>query len=101
MMEKYLYPTIKLMHFLRERGGKFPGGIKSLRYTHSIYRDKFTPKDRTPKDLEALKVTTLTADYELRDQIRSEIGDVDSVSIQMRNTLIVNLQKVYTYTSEV
>jgi hypothetical protein len=56
------------------------------------------PKDRTLDDLEeALKqATTLTADHELCDhQIRSELVQVDSVSSQMRTTL-VNLQEACT-----
>jgi hypothetical protein len=44
------------------------------------------------QDLETLRATTPTADHELLQQVRSEVAHVDTVSSQMRNTLIA-LQK--------
>jgi hypothetical protein len=53
------------------------------------------PKQRAQEDLEVLKAATLTADYELCDQVRSEVQQVDNAHLQMRN-ILYNLQKAVT-----
>ncbi len=93
VMEKYLFPTIKLMDYCREKGMQsFPGGIEVMALYSFYLQGQVNPRDRTYQDLEALRATTLTADHELLQQIRSEVAHVDTSSNQMRNTLIA-LQK--------
>jgi hypothetical protein len=93
VMEKYLFPTIKLMDHCREKGTQsFPGGIEVMALYSFYLQGQVYPRDRTFQDLETLRATTLTADHELLQQIRSEVAHVDTSSSQMRNTLLA-LQK--------
>jgi hypothetical protein len=93
VMEKYLFPTIKFMDYCREKGMQsLPGGIEVMALYSFYLQGQVNPRDRTYQDLEALRATTLTADHELLQQIRSEVAHVDTSSNQMRNTLIA-LQK--------
>jgi hypothetical protein len=93
VMEKYLFPTIKLMDYCRENGMRsFPDGIEVMALYSFYLQGQVYPRDRTLQDLETLRAKTLTADHELLQQIRPEVAYVDTVSSQMRNTLIA-LQK--------
>jgi hypothetical protein len=96
VMEKYLYPTMKLMQYLHEKGGKdLPGGIQTMAMYSFYLQGQLYPKQRAQEDLEVLKAATLTADHELCSQVRSEVQQVDNAQIQMRNVLY-NLQKAVT-----
>jgi hypothetical protein len=96
VMEKYLYPTMKLMQHLHEKCGKdFPGGIQTMAMYSFYLQGQLYPKQRAQEDLEVLKAATLTADHELCSQVRSEVQQVDNAHIQMRNVLY-NLQKAVT-----
>ncbi len=93
VMEKCLFPTIKLMDHCREKGmHSFPGGIEVMALYTFYLQGQVYPRDRTLQDLETLRTTTLTADHELLQQVRSEVAHVDTSSSQMRNTLLA-LQK--------
>jgi hypothetical protein len=70
----------------------FPGGIEVMALYSFYLQGQVYPRDRTFQDLETLSATTLTADHELLQQIRSEVAHVDTSSSQMRNTLLA-LQK--------
>ena len=98
LMEKYLYPTIKLMHFLEERRtnipGNLPGGIEAMALYSFYLQGQVYPRERTQQDLDALHAATSTADHDLTTQIRSELGYSDHVGFQMRTTL-ANLQKAF------
>ncbi len=99
IMEKYLYPTIKLMHFLNERQINIPGNLLGCIEAMALYsfylQGQVYPRERTQEDLDALQAATLTADHDLITQIRSGLGYADHVGFQMRTTL-ANLQKVFT-----
>jgi hypothetical protein len=96
MMEKYLYPTIKLMQHLQEKGGKdLPGGIQTMAMYSFYLQGQLYPKQRAQDDLEVLKAATLTSDDELCNQVRSEVQQVGNAHTQMRNILF-NLQKAVT-----
>ena len=78
MLEKYMYPTIKLMQHLQERGGNIAnnlpgGGIETMPLFSFYLQGQIYPKERAQEDLEALKAATLTSDDELCDQARSKI----------------------------
>ena len=89
LMEKYLFPTIKLMDYCRKKGMQtFPGGIEVMVLYSFYLQGQVYPRDRTLQDLETLKATTLTADHELLQQIRSEVAHADTVSSQMRKPLL-------------
>jgi hypothetical protein len=84
VMEKYLFPTIKLMDYCREKGMQsFPGGIEVMALYSFYLQGQVNPRDRTYQDLETLRATTLTADHELMQQIRSEVAHVDTSSNQI------------------
>jgi hypothetical protein len=97
IMEKYFFPTIKLMSFLQERKsnipGNVPGGIEAMALYSFYLQGQVYPREKTQEDLDALQAATLTADHDLVTQIRSELG-YDDVSSKMRNTLC-NLQKAF------
>jgi hypothetical protein len=96
MMEKYLYPTIKLMQHLQEKGGNdLPGGIQTMAMYSFYLQGQLYPKQRAQEDLDVLKAATLTSDDELCNQVRSEVQQVDNAQIQMRN-ILYNLQKAVT-----
>ncbi len=93
MMEKYLLPTIKLMEFLHEKGvDNLPGGLEVAAIYSFFLQGQLYPKERVDTDLEVLRATTLTDDFDLTGQMRSEAANVNTTSIQMRN-LILNLQR--------
>ena len=98
LMEKYLYPTIKLMHFLHERRtnipGNLPGGMEAMALYSFYLQGQVYPRERTQADLDALHAATLTADHDLVAQIRSELGYSDTVGFQMRTTLY-NLRQAF------
>jgi hypothetical protein len=95
VMEKYLYPTMKLMQHLHEKGDKdLPGGIQTMAMYSFYLQGQLYPKQRAQEDLEVLKAATLTADHELCSQVRSEVQQVDNAQIQMRNVLY-NLQILF------
>ncbi len=78
VMEKYLFPTIKLMDYCREKGMQsFPGGIEVMALYSFYLQGQVYPRDRTLQDLETLRATTLTADHELLQQVRSEVAHVE------------------------
>jgi hypothetical protein len=96
MMEKYLYPTIKLMQHVQEKSGNdLPGGIQTMAMYSFYLQGQLYPKQRAQEDLEILKAATLTSDDELYNQVRSEVQEVDNAHTQMRNILF-NLQKAVT-----
>jgi hypothetical protein len=81
MMERYLFPTIKLV-------------VSAVRREFKTSQDyRLWLRDRSLEDLEMLRAATLTIGNEVLEQIRSEVpAHVDTVSSQMRNTLLA-LQK--------
>ncbi len=98
LMEKYLYPSIMLMHFLNERRtnipGNLPGGLEAMALYSFYLQGQVYPGERAQADLDALQAATFTADHDLITQIRSELGYSDHISFQMRTTL-ANLQKAF------
>jgi hypothetical protein len=89
LMENYLFPTIKLMDYCREKGMQnFSGGIEVMALYSFYLQKQVYSRDRTLQDLETLRATTLSTDHELLQQIRSEVAHVDTVSSQMRKPLL-------------
>jgi hypothetical protein len=91
MLEKYMYPTIKLMQHLQERGGNIAnnlpgGGIETMPLFSFYLQGQIYPKERAQEDLEFLKAVTLTSDDDLCDQDRSEVQQVDTAHMQMRKS---------------
>jgi hypothetical protein len=70
-MEKYLYPTLYLMHYLHERGeNNLPGGIESM-ITYSFFaQGQSLPQSRTMHDL-----ILRTEEYCFPYRIRFELSD--------------------------
>jgi hypothetical protein len=99
LMEKYLYPTMKLMQHLQKQSGdtmnNLPGGIETMVMYSFYLQGQLYPKRRAQEDLEVLKAATLTSDDELCNQFRSEAQQVDTAHTQMRN-ILYNLQKAVT-----
>ncbi len=96
MMEKYLHPTITLMQHLRKhKASELPGGLEVAAIYSFFLQGQLFPKERVKADLEVLRVTTATDDFDLRSQLGSEASNVDTTAAQMRNTLL-NLWKTCT-----
>jgi hypothetical protein len=91
LMEKYLCPSIMLMHFINERRtnipGNLPGGLEAMALYSFYLQGQVYPRERAQADLDALQAATFTADHDLIIQIRSELGYSDHVSFQMLTTL--------------
>jgi hypothetical protein len=93
MMEKYLLPTIKLMEHLHANGlHELPGGLEVAAIYSFFLQGQLYPKERVKEDLEVLKATTITDDFDLRGQLQSEAANVEATAAQMR-TILLNLQK--------
>jgi hypothetical protein len=72
-MEKYLYPTLFLMHYLHERGGNnLPGGIESM-IAYSFFAQGHLPQSRTMHDLSVLRNTVFPTGLDLCFQIQDII----------------------------
>jgi hypothetical protein len=72
MMEKYLLPTIKLMEHLHANGlHELPGGLEVAAIYSFFLQGQLYPKERVKEDLEVLKATTITDDFDLRGQLQS------------------------------
>jgi hypothetical protein len=73
MMEKYLLPTIKLMEHLRKHKiSEFPGGLELAAIYSFFLQGQLSPKERVKTDLEVLRATTATDDFDLMGQLGSE-----------------------------
>jgi hypothetical protein len=56
IMEKYLYPTLHLMHYLHKNTVKnFPGGVESMMAYSFFLQGQSLPKNRTMHDLTVLR----------------------------------------------
>jgi hypothetical protein len=61
-MEKYLYPTMKLMQHLHEKcGTDLPEGIQTMAMYSFFLQGQQYPKQRAQEDLEVLKAATQTS----------------------------------------
>jgi hypothetical protein len=78
-MEKYLYPTLYLMRYLHERGGKsLPGGIEST-ITYSFFAQGHITRSRTMHDLSVLRNTVFSTGLDLDLQIRDNKESVEGL----------------------
>jgi hypothetical protein len=94
MMEKYLFPSLYLMHFLREKSKEenVPGGIDTAIVYSFFLHGSSMPRDRTLHDLEALRSTVSSAGTNLPAQLRTNSEVVDGLSTQLKTT-VRRLQK--------
>ncbi len=87
-MEKYLYPTLYLMRYLHDRGGKdLPGGIESM-ITHSFFtQGQLLPQSRTEHDISVLRNTVFSTGEDLHFQMQDNKEIAEGLCTQMRNSL--------------
>jgi hypothetical protein len=88
MMGKYLYPALYLMQYLQDKADKkLPGGIDMMIVYSFFLHGSAMPRNRTNRDLEALKSTTLSAGNDIPAQLRTNADVVDDLSSHLRSTL--------------
>ena len=88
IMEKYLYPTLRLMQFLhRNAGERLPAGVETMMAYSFFQQGMGPPKNRTLYDLEILRNTVSSSGDDLEDQLRNSSDAVDGLSSQLKKTL--------------
>ena len=88
IMEKYLYPTLRLMQFLhRNAGERLPAGVDTMMAYSFFQQGMGPPKNRTMYDLEILRNTVSSSGDDLEDQLRNSSDAVDGLSSQLKKTL--------------
>ncbi len=87
-MEKYLYPTLRLMQFLhRNAGERLPAGVDTMMAYSFFQQGMGPPKNRTMYDLEILRNTVSSSGDDIEDQLRNSSDAVDGLSSQLKKTL--------------
>jgi hypothetical protein len=88
IMEKYLYPTLRLMQFLHANAGeRLPAGVDTMMAYSFFQQGMGPPKNRTEYDLEILRNTVSSSGDDLEDQLRNSSDAVDGLSSQLKKTL--------------
>jgi hypothetical protein len=93
MLEKYLYPSLYLRHYLQDKADRnVPGGIDMMIVYSFFLRGSAMPRNRTIHDVEALRSTALSAGDNIPAQMLTNAEVVDGLSSHLRSTLM-RLQK--------
>ena len=88
MMEKYLYPALYLRDYLQDKADRtVPGGIDMMIVYSFFLQGSIMPRNRTIHDLEALRSTAFSADYDTPAQLQTSAEVVDGLSSHLRSTL--------------
>jgi hypothetical protein len=88
IMEKYLYPTLRLMKFLHKNAGdRLPAGVDMMMAYSFFQQGMRPPKNRTEYDLEILRNTVSSSGDDLEDHLRNSSDAVDGLSSQLKKTL--------------
>jgi hypothetical protein len=89
-MEKYLYPTLRVMQHLHSAKGKYeylPGGVESMIVYSYFHQGGGVPQNRTKRDLRVLRNTVFPAGSDLPDQLRTNNEVTEGISTHLRSTL--------------
>jgi hypothetical protein len=89
-MEKYLYPTLRVMQHLHSCKGQYdyiPGGVESMIVYSYFHQGGGFPQNRTERDLRVLRNTVFTAGSDLPDQLRINAEVTEGISTHLRSTL--------------
>jgi len=88
MMEKYLYPALYLRDYLQDKADRnVPGGIDMMIVYSFFLQGSIMPRNRTAHDLEALRSTAFSANYDTPAQLQTSAEVVDGLSSHLRSTL--------------
>ena len=80
-MEKYLYPTLRVMQHLHRHKGQYdyiPGGVESMIVYSYFHKGGGIPKNRTERDLRVLRNTVFPAGRDLPDQLKVSAPHCDA-----------------------
>jgi hypothetical protein len=87
-MEKYLYPTLRVMqhlHSLKSQYDYIPGGVESMIVYSYFHQGGGVPKNRTERDLRVLRNTVFPAGSDLPDQLRINAEVTEGISTHLRS----------------
>ena len=90
IMEKYLYPTLRVMQHLHRHKGQYdyiPGGVESMIVYSYFHKGGGIPKNRTERDLRVLRNTVFPAGSDLPDQLNVKAEVTEGISTHLRSTL--------------
>jgi len=90
VMEKYLYPTLRVMQHLHKHKGQYdyiPGGVESMMVYSYFHQGGGIPKNRTEHDLRVLRNTVFPAGSDLPDQLKVNAEVTEGISTHLRSTL--------------
>ncbi len=89
-MEKYLYPTLRVMQHLHNCKGQYdyiPGGVESMIAYSYFHQGGGVPQNRTERDLRVLRNTVFPAGSDLPDQLLRVNAEVtEGISTHLRST---------------
>ena len=89
-MEKYLYPTLRVMQELHSLKGRYeylPGGVESMIVYSFFQQGGGVAQNRTEQDLRMLRNTIFPAGSDLTDQLRVNAEVTEGLSTHLRSTL--------------
>jgi hypothetical protein len=87
-MEKYLYPTLRVMQHLHRHKGCYdylPGGVESMMVYSFFCQREGIPQNRTKRDLSVLRNTVFPAGSDLPDQLRTNVEVTEGISTHLRS----------------
>mgnify|MGYP000716360246 FL=1 len=89
-MEKYLYPTLRVMQELHSLKGRYeylPGGVESMIVYSFFQQGGRVAQNLTEQDLRLLRNTIFPAGSDLPDQLRVNAEVTEGLSTHLRSTL--------------
>ncbi len=86
-MEKYLYPTLRLMQFLHSNASeRLPAAVDTMMAYSFFQQGMGMPRNRTEYDLVILRNTVYSSGDDLEYQLRNTSDAVEGLSSQLRKT---------------
>jgi hypothetical protein len=83
-MEKYLFPTLRVMQHLHSNKGQYdyiPGGVESMIVYSYFHQGGGSPPNRTERDLRVLRNSIFPAGSDLPEQLRTNVEVTEGISI--------------------
>jgi hypothetical protein len=88
-MEKFLYPTLRVMQYLHSNKGQYhyiPGEVESMIVYSYFHQGGVSPPNRTERDFRVLRNTVFPAGSDLPDQLRTNAEVTEGISTHLRST---------------
>ncbi len=90
MMERYLYPKLRVMQHLHRNAGQYdyvPGGVESMLVYSFFHQGAVVSKNHTVHDLNVLRNSVFPAGADLSEPLRTNADVTEGISTHLRTTL--------------